>query len=73
MSEKIIAESRLNLFIGCNVISELISLFKQRLIKFWFCDLIFLNSGKYLPAYLINHTDLQIFLFFSISLRLLIK
>ena len=30
MSEKIIAESKSNLLIGCNVISELNSLFKQR-------------------------------------------
>ena len=47
--------------------------FKQRFIKFLFCDLIFLNSGKYLPACLINHTDLQFFLLTRIFLRLLIK
>ena len=46
ISEKIIAESKLNLLIGCNVISELNSLFKQSLIKSLFCNLIFLNSGK---------------------------
>ena len=33
-AEKMIAESKLNLLIGCNVISELNSLFRQRLIKF---------------------------------------
>ena len=34
ISEKIIAESRSNLLIGCNVISELSLLSKQRFIKF---------------------------------------
>ena len=43
MSENIIAESRLNRFIGCNVMSELNFVLRQSLIKSLFSDLIFLN------------------------------
>ena len=60
ISEKIIAASKLNLLIGCKVISLDNSSFKHKLTKFGFSDLIFLNSGKYLPACLINHTHLSV-------------
>ena len=46
ISENIMAESKLNLFMGCSVISELNLLFKQSFIKSVLFDLIFLNSGK---------------------------
>ena len=88
---KLCLNSKLNLFIGWSVISELNLLFKHNFIKlclnsklsseitlhpikrfnllfkhnfikFGFFALIFLNSGKYRPACLINHTDLQFFL-----------
>ena len=42
-------------------------------IKSLFLALISLNSGKYLPACLINQIDLQFFLSTKIFLRLLIK
>ena len=41
--------------IGCNVISADKLSFKHSLIKSGFFSLIFLNSGRYLPACLINH------------------
>ena len=53
MSEKIIAASRSNRLIGCKVISDDKTSFKQRFMKFGFFFLISLNSGKYLPACLI--------------------
>ena len=53
MSEKIIAASKLNLLIGCNVISEDKFSFKHNFIKSGFFYLISLNSGNYLPACLI--------------------
>ena len=73
ISENIIAESMSNLSIGCSVIFELNSLFKQSSIKFGLFNLISLNSGKYRPACLMNHIDLQFFLSIKIFLRLLIK
>ena len=51
---------------------ELNSLFKHNLIKSTFLDLIVLNSGRYLPACLINQIDLQEILFNKIFLILLI-
>ena len=64
MSENIIAASKSNLFKGCKVISELNSLFKHNFMKFVFLDLIYRNSGRYLPACLINHTGLKVIFFF---------
>ena len=58
MSEKIIAASRSYLLIGWRVIWELRFLSKHNSIKFSLRDLISLNSGKYLPACLINHIGL---------------
>ena len=69
----VIAESKSNLLIGCRVISELKLLFKQSLMKSLLEDLIFLNSGKYLPACLINQIDLQEIFPDKIVLRLLIN
>ena len=43
---KKIPKSKLNLLIGCNVISVLKLLFKHRSIKFLLFDLISINSGK---------------------------
>ena len=59
ISEKIIAASRLNLFMGCNVISVARLLLKHNFKKLGFSCLSCLNSGKYLPACLINQTGTQ--------------
>ena len=59
MSEKIIAASRLNLLSGWSVILEAKLLFKHNFKKSGFLDLSSLNSGKYLPACLINQTGTQ--------------
>ena len=45
---------------GCKVISEDKLLFKHKFIKFGLSFLIFLNSGKYLPACLIIHIGLTL-------------
>ena len=60
MSEKIIAASIENLFKGCKVISLDKAGFKQSFIKSVFLALISLNSGKYLPACLINQTGTEV-------------
>ena len=68
ISEKIIAASKSNLFKGCRVISDDKFSFKHKLIKSGFNFLISLNSGRYLPACLINHIgELVVFLFIMVS------
>ena len=54
ISENIIAASRSYLLKGCKVIFVVSFSFKQSLIKSGLFFLIFLNSGKYLPACRIN-------------------
>ena len=68
MSENIIAASKLNLFKGCNVISDDKFSFKHKLIKSGFFFLISLNSGRYLPACLIIHIGFIDVLFSLITL-----
>src|SRR6056300_894073 len=64
------AASKLNLIRGCKVISDDKFSFKHKLIKFGFCFLISLNSGRYLPACLITQIGLIfVFLFIITSLR----
>ena len=56
-----------NLFNGCNVISEDRFSFKHKFIKLGFNFLISLNSGKYLPACLINQIGLLVVFLFIIQ------
>ena len=62
------AASKSYLSIGCKVISDYKNSFKHKFIKFLFSLLIFLNSGKYLPACLINQIgELVVLLFIKTS------
>ena len=63
ISEKTIAASKLNLFIGCSEASVASFTFRQKLIKFLFFLLIFWYSGSYLTACLKNHIGKFFFLF----------
>ena len=66
------AASKLNLLRGCIVISFDKSGFKHKFIKLLLLDLIFLNSGKYLPACLINQIGILLFFRLNVSCKTVI-